>query len=113
LRRFPDGPPPRFRFEAKRLRDATSRLEYLGGERLGCYLVFRYARDDRIAGMLRHIHAGTIDLHADAIRDLLAERPTTYAVEDGGQWTKFRSPASLSTGALSAISILHTLLIFC
>ena len=52
------GPRPRFRFEAKRLRDSDSRREYLGHDGLGCFLDGRYAASDPDAGMLGYVQEG-------------------------------------------------------
>jgi hypothetical protein len=115
------GPRPRFRFEAKRLHDTASRMDYLGDEGLGCFLDGRYAKEDDIAGMLGYVQADVIDSHAQELERAMARDLDAYAVEADGQWKSrqiVNDLASFETrhrrkGSLPAITVLHTLLSFC
>ena len=111
---------PRFRFEAKRLHDTSSRSEYLGNDGLGCYLDGRYADDDEIAGMLGYVQQGTVKAHAESLAEALKANPETYRVTERGQWTEFQVVKTLLTfrsihkrlRSLPRIVLLHTLLSF-
>lgn len=114
------GPRPRFRFEAKRLRDPDSRREYLGHDGLGCFLDGRYAAGDPDAGMLGYVQEGKAADHVTAISDSLLKDPTRFSVTQGGGWREHRLVTGLQTyasshqrtGGLPGILILHTLLDF-
>jgi hypothetical protein len=114
------GPRPRFRFEAKRLRDAASRREYLGDDGLGCFLHGRYARDDEIAGMIGYVQEGTVEAHATALERVLLSDPTRYSAQGCDQWMKTELVDKLITyrtehnrrALLPPIILLHTLLSF-
>ena len=69
------GPRPRFRFEAKRLRDSDSRREYLGYDGLGCFLDGRYAASDPDAGMIGYVQEGNAEDHVVAICRFPSEGP--------------------------------------
>lgn len=115
------GPRPRFRFEAKRLHDVTSRREYLGDDGMGCFLDGRYAGEDSIAGMLGYVQANTVVSHATALKQALKADAEKYATLDDDQWipTKFiKAFASYRTShsrtkGLPDIILQHTLLDFC
>ena len=112
---------PRFRFEAKRLHDTSSRTEYLGSDGLGCYLDGRYANDDEIAGMLGYVQQGTVKTHAMSLATALNDDPGTYSVVERGEWIDFPLVKTLSTfrsihmrsRPSRRIVVLHTLLPFC
>ena len=116
-----EGPRPRFRFEAKRLHDTTSRHDYLGDDGLGCFLDGRYAKEDDIAGMLGYVQADSIDSHAQSLEQAMAKDPTRYALRTDGHWKACQIVRDLTSfqtdhdrvGALPAITLLHTLLSFC
>ncbi len=119
--RSQQGPRPRLRLEAKRLHDAASRREYLGHDGLGCFLDGRYAKEDDIAGMLGYVQAESIDFHAEELERAMARDLEEYAVETDGQWKPrkiVKDLASFETrhrrrDAIPAITLLHTLLLFC
>jgi hypothetical protein len=112
---------PRFRFEAKRLHDTSSRTEYLGKDGLGCYLDGRYASDDAIAGMLGYVQKGTVTAHGESLAKALQADQEAYCVTERGQWTEFQVVKTLSTfrsihnrsRPLPDIVVLHTILLFC
>ncbi len=112
------GPRPRFRFEAKRLRDSESRREYLGDDGLGCFLDGRYAASDTAAGMLGYVQEGTEADHVRTLSDSLLKNPVRFNVADDGEWKAHRLVNGLQTyasshrrtGGLSGIVIFHTLL---
>lgn len=114
------GSRPRFRFEAKRLRDSDSRREYLGRDGLGCFLDGRYAASDPDAGMLGYVQEGKTAEHVDAISKSLLMDPARFAVSQGGEWREHRFPRGLPayasahqrTGGLPGIFIFHTFLEF-
>jgi len=116
-----EGPRPRFRFEAKRLHDTTSRRDYLGEAGLGCFLDGRYAKEDAVAGMLGYVQADFIDSHTEALEKAIRKDPKVYAVGTGGEWKSceiVKQLASFQTrhdrvGSLPAITLFHTLLSFC
>jgi hypothetical protein len=114
------GPRPRFRFEAKRLRDPDSRREYLGHDGLGCFLDGRYAAGDPDAGMLGYVQEGTVADHVTTISDALLKDPARFRVAQDGGWKEHRLVKGLQTYAsshqrtseLPGILIFHTLLHF-
>lgn len=114
------GPRPRFRFEAKRLRDPDSRREYLGHDGLGCFLDGRYAASDPDAGMLGYVQEGTVADHVTTISDALLKDPARFRVAQDGGWKEHRLVKGLQTYAsshqrtseLPGILIFHTLLHF-
>jgi hypothetical protein len=114
------GPRPRFRFEAKRLRDSDSRREYLGHDGLGCFLDGRYAASDPDAGMLGYVQEGKAADHVVKIADYLLRDPVRFGVSQDGGWKEHRLVNGLQTyasshqrtGALPDIVIFHTLLNF-
>ena len=115
------GPRPRFRFEAKRLRDTDSRRDYLGHEGLGCILDGRYAKDDPDAGMLGYVHLDSLATHAVALREALGRDSGKYHTHEGGEWRVHPIIRGLSTfqsvhrrpTVNRQIIIFHTLLDFC
>jgi hypothetical protein len=115
------GPRPRFRFEAKRLRDTDSRRDYLGSEGLGCFLDGRYAKDDPDAGMLGYVQSDSPATHVVALREALARDSKRYQIHEGGEWREHPITKGLSTfqsvhfrtNIGSQIIIFHTLLDFC
>ena len=115
------GPRPRFRFEAKRLKNADSRNRYLGHNGLGRFLDGRYASTDPDAGMLGYVQEATVQQHALALGELLSASNESYAVVPNQGWTdnavitgldSFRTLHNRRNG-LPQIMILHTLLTFC
>ncbi len=114
------GPRPRFRFEAKRLRDPDSRREYLEHDGLGCFLDGRYAAGDPDAGMLGYVQEGTVADHVTTISDALLKDPARFRVAQDGGWKEHRLVKGLQTYAsshqrtseLPGILIFHTLLHF-
>lgn len=121
IRKSQVGPRPRFRFESKRLNDTVSRRSYLGADGLGCFLEGRYANEDDIAGMLGYVQADSIESHALALEETIANNRETYAVQEDGRWRSCRILDDLTSfqtdhrraGGLPGISLLHTLLPFC
>ena len=115
------GPRPRFRFEAKRLHDATSRNNYLGENGLGCFLDGRYAKEDETGGMLGFVQADSVNSHAEAIKEAITHDPEAYAVAKDGQWKACEIVKGLTSfetrhrrnGKHPSITLLHTLLLFC
>lgn len=115
------SPRPHFRFEAKRLIDGRSRRTYLGREGLGCLLDGRYAREDRYAGMLGYVQAGSGSDHANRLASILLRMPGKYSVAEEGHWIGAQVVADLSTyrsihrrpEGLPEIVVLHTFLVFC
>jgi hypothetical protein len=115
------NPRRRFRFEAKRLHDSASHRVYFGEDGLGYFLDGRYAREDKIAGMLGYVQEGSISARADSLADALRTDPEKCAVAKGGEWTKALVVEDLSTfrsvhnrtHPLPRITLLHTLLLFC
>jgi len=114
-------PRRRFRFEAKRLRNAASVREYLGKEGLGRFLEGKYAEGDRIAGMLGYVQRGSIEGQSRSVGNALEASPEEYALASDGKWTKtpivndlptFRSVHERMRG-LRSITLLHTFLLFC
>ncbi len=114
------GPRPRFRFEAKRLRDSDSRREYLGYDGLGCFLDGRYAANDPDAGMLGYVQEGTETDHVTTLADALLKDPVRFRVAQDGGWKDHHLVKGLQTyasshqrtGELPGILIFHTLLNF-
>jgi hypothetical protein len=114
------GPRPRFRFEAKRLRDSDSRRKYLGHDGLGCFLEGRYAASDPDAGMLGYVQEGKAEDHVTEIANSLLRDPTRFGVAQGGGWKEYGLVEGLQTyssshertGGLAGILIFHTLLSF-
>jgi len=114
------GPRPRFRFEAKRLRDSDSRRDYLGHDGLGCFLDGRYAVSDPDAGMLGYVQEGTEEAHVTAISESLLKDPARFRVAQYGGWKEHPLVRGLQTytsshqrtGVLPGILIFHTLLNF-
>ena len=114
------GPRPRFRFEAKRLRDSDSRREYLGYDGLGCFLDGRYAAGDPDAGMIGYVQEGKTEDHVVAICDSLARDTARFYVTQDGGWIEHRvvkgvqtyATSHQRTGGLPRIMIFHTLLEF-
>lgn len=114
------GPRPRFRFEAKRLRDAASRREYLGDEGLGCFLDGRYAREDDEAGMLGYVQSDSIESHVEEFEKKFSGESEALAVEADCPWQSCRIVDELTSfktkhrraEPLSAITLFHTLLRF-
>jgi hypothetical protein len=114
------GSRPRFRFEAKRLRDAPSRREYLGVDGLGCFLDGRYAADNEVAGMLGYVQADTIPTHTEALQQLLATDSKKYGVLSGDQWVPTKLATELPSfrtshrrnRKLADITIFHSFLDF-
>ncbi len=112
---------PRFRFEAKRLHDASSRSAYLGNDGLGCYLDGRYASDDEIAGMLGYVQEGTVAAYGESLAAALKADREAYRVTERGEWTEFQVVKMLSTfrsihkrsRPLPDIVVLHSLLLLC
>jgi hypothetical protein len=112
------GPRPRFRFEAKRLRDSESRREYLGNDGLGCFLDGRYAASDPDAGMLGYVQEGTEADHLIMISGALLKDPARFGVVQDGGWKEHRQVKGLATyasahhriGGLPRIVVFHTLL---
>ncbi|HOM83525.1 MAG TPA: hypothetical protein PLZ94_17250 [Armatimonadota bacterium] len=80
------GRHPRWRFEAKRLRNDTSVEAYMGSDGLGCYLVGRYAADQEEAGMLGYVQSQDEQTWAGQISDCIATNPGTCRVRTDGQW---------------------------
>lgn len=115
------GPRPRFRFEAKRLHDTASRRNYLGNDGLGCFLDGRYATEDGIAGMLGYVQAGSISSHAENLEKAMVRDLKAYSMKTDGCWKACEIARGLNSfetthhrkGTLPAITILHTLLLFC
>ena len=114
------GPRPRFRFEAKRLRDSASRRAYLGSDGLGCFLDGRYAKEDEIVGMLGYVQEDSIDAHATALERTFVDNRQRYATRDEKQWldaglvkrlTTYRTTHNRADG-ISPIVVLHTFLSF-
>jgi hypothetical protein len=114
------GPRPRFRFEAKRLRDTDSRREYLGHDGLGCFLDGRYAASDPDAGMLGYVQEGKAVEHVAAIAEYLRKDPARFGVAQASGWKEHRLVKGLQTfasshqrtGGLRDILVFHTLLDF-
>ncbi len=114
------GPRPRFRFEAKRLRNSASRREYLGHDGLGCFLDGRYAASDPDAGMLGYVQEGKVTDHVAELCDSLLHDPSRFRVAQDGGWKEHRLVKGLQTyasshqrtGGLPGILIFHTLLNF-
>jgi len=114
------GPRPRFRFEAKRLRNSDSRREYLGHDGLGCFLDGRYAASDPDAGMLGYVQEGKATDHVAELCDSLLHDPSRFRVAQDGGWKEHRLVKGLQTyasshqrtGGLPGILIFHTLLNF-
>jgi hypothetical protein len=114
------GKKPRFRFEAKRLRDSDSRRDYLGHDGLGCFLDGRYAATDIDAGMLGYVQEGTDADHAIAISAAILKDPIRFKVAQHGGWEECCLVTGLQTYAswhqrlsgLPDIQIFHTLLTF-
>lgn len=80
------GPHPRFQFEAKRLRDASSIDDYLGKDGLGCFTEAQYARDRDEAGMLGYLQAGEAESWAVQIRANLKQNARKYRLRSDGAW---------------------------
>ena len=112
------GPCPRFRFEAKRLRNSTSHRDYLGVDGLGCFLDGRYAAGDPDAGMLGYVQDGTASVYRNSICDALLNEPSRFGVAQGGELNECRIVRGLDThaslhhrsGGLPSIMVFHTLL---
>ena len=115
-----DGPKPRFRFEAKRLNDASSRRKYLGEDGVSCFLDGRYAKEDEIAGMLGYVQKDSIASHVTALERTLKSDQKRYAVTGDQQWTVTPIIKELTTyrtthnrsNSLPPIVLLHTFLSF-
>ena len=114
------GTHPGFRFEATRLRDASSRREYPGVDGLGCFLDGRYAADNDVAGMAGYVQADTISVHTTALQKELTTNTEEHAVLDGDQWIPTRPVKDLASFRTSHrqgrkradIAILHSFLDF-
>jgi hypothetical protein len=114
------GERPRFRLEAKRLTNKTSRNAYLGSGGLACFLDGRYGANDQIAGMLGYVQKDTIAIHVKELRQILAGNPGQYFVAANGSWAPDQVVTGLEThrsihtrpNALSDITILHSFLLF-
>jgi hypothetical protein len=112
------GTKPRFRFEAKRLRDTDSRRAYVGDDGMGCFLDGRYAATDMDAGMLGYVQDGTDADHAIALSTAIMNDLVRFRVAQDGGWKERCLVTGLQTYAsshqrlsgLADIQIFHTLL---
>jgi hypothetical protein len=115
------GVRPKFRFEAKRLKDSKSRLKYLGKDGLGRFLAGSYAPESVVVGMVGYVQALTTAHHSKSLASTLHKNPVRYRLRPDGHWTEVRIVADLSTFRtahdrtipLPSVMVVHTFLRFC
>jgi len=111
---------PKFRFEAKRLSDSTSRSNYLGDEGLGRFLAGRYAPESDVVGMLGYVQEGSAAAHSESLRAALQKSPQLYGLRTDGAWVEISVVSDLTTFRTghdrcpphAELVVLHTLLQF-
>lgn len=115
------GPRPRFRFEAKRLRDSASHRDYIGEEGLGCFLNGSYAGSDGAIGMIGYVQTESVAHHAEKLLNIFVSEAVRLCVTVDGAWSSvqlgtamptFRSQHARRTDQ-SVFDLFHALLPFC
>jgi hypothetical protein len=114
-------PRTRMPFEAKRLDKNHGVSQYVGKDGLRCFLDGRYARDDKIAGMLGYVQNDGLDNWAVKLEKTISRNAQELSLLDTGSWRHEQQVNELShtyksghdrPGVGSPIGIFHTLLLF-
>ena len=121
IERCSQGKRPRFRFEAKRLRDSASLSAYLGEDGLMLFVQGSYAPDNDEAGMLGYVQQKTPVAWSRHVGDRLSAASKQYHLRPDGSLQRvnltdrieechesFHDRPSLGR----PIRILHTFLVF-
>lgn len=114
-------PRARLRFEAKRLGPNHGTSVYLGSEGIQCFVDGRYARNDRIGGMLGYVQAGSPGDWALKIERAISRNAMGLSLRKSGAWRAERLADELQFTYCSGhdrpnvghpIQVFHTLLLF-
>lgn len=114
-------PRARMPFEAKRLSKSHGASQYIGKDGLRCFLDGRYARDDKVAGMLGYVQEDGLDGWSDRLGNTISQNAQELYLLDTSLWMHEQQINELSHTYRSGhnrpcveqpIEIFHILLLF-
>lgn len=114
-------PRARMPFEAKRLSKSHGASQYIGKDGLRCFLDGKYARDDKVAGMLGYVQEGALDGWAVKLGNTIFQNAQDLSLLHTSPWRYEQQVNELSHTYRSGhdrpcveqpIEIFHILLLF-